>query len=427
MNKKLFLTYILLLLLSGLSMQSQSIDKELQPIDYKTYIELVWKQNLNYAAEKLNVDIAKAEVKAAKVFNDPELAVEYADNDDRTMQMGRSVAVELSKTFSPGRRSANIHLAESEKELNDALLDDYFHSLRAEATLAYLETIKQAALFHVKEDSYHNIKQLAESDSLRFALGKITKLNVVQSSLEAGVAYNDLIQARSELYNAYTSLGLWTGEFNHEILHIPKGTLAVQEHIFDTEQLLQTALDNRADLEAAMKNVDVAQKALKVTKRERNMEFDLALGYNYNTEVRNDIAPAPRFNGVTVGVAVPLKFSNFNKGAVRAAEYKAKQAEINYRQVELEVQMSVMQSLRDYKSKLEQVRQYDNGLLSDAKAVLDGKIYSYDRGETSLLEVLDAQRTYNELHEMYIETLYNCIASLIELERNSGIWDITIE
>jgi cobalt-zinc-cadmium efflux system outer membrane protein len=399
----------------------------LQPIRYQTYIELVWKQHLGYAAEKLNVNVAEAEIKAAGVYNDPAMSVEYADNDERRMQMGRSVSVELSKTFSIGKRSANIDLAKSEKELNDALLEDYFHRLRAEATLAYLEAVKQSELYIVKEDAYGNIRRLAEGDSIRFALGKITNVDAVQSRIEAEIAFNELLQARTDLYNSFASLDLWTGVFNRESGYEPVGRLQRMERRFDTGQLLQTALENRADLAAALKNVDVAKKALKVTRRERNLDFDVALGYNYNTEVRNEIAPAPRFNGVTVGVAIPLKFSNANKGAVHAAEFRRRQAEINYQQAELEVQNSVMQCLRQYVSSLEQVKRYETGLLEDAGLVLDGKIYSYERGETSRLEVLVAQQTYDDLRISYIETVFNSVAALIELERNAGIWDITVE
>ena len=413
---------ICILLLSCINIYSQEVQKK---IDYHTYIDLVWKQNIGYAAEKLNISVANAELKAAHVFNDIVLGAEYADNDDKNMQMGRSVSVELSKTFSPGKRSANIDLAKSEKELTDALLEDYFHTLRAEATLAYFEAVMQTELFRVKLQSCENICDLARGDSIRHRLGKITQVDAIQSGLEAGISRNEVIQMRAELHNIYSSLDLWLGEFSGETLLVPEGTLVMSERIFNTEELLETALNNRADLAAALKNVDVSRKALKVTKRERNMEFDLALGYNYNTEVRNEIAPAPIFNGVTLGVAVPLKFSNINKGTVRAAEHRAQQAELNYQHAELEVQASVVQSLRMYKSMIEQVRNFENGLLRDAKTVIDGKIYSYERGETSLLEVLNAQRTYDEMQARYIETLHSCVVSLIGLERNAGIWDIT--
>ena len=401
---------------------AQEVQKSM---DYRTYMELVREQNIGYVAEKLNVNVAEAEYEAARVFNDVVLGMEYADNDDNNMQMGRSVAVELSKTFSLGKRKTNIDLAGSEKELTDALLEDYLHSLRAEATLAWLEAVKQTELFRVKQASYNSIRDMAKSDSIRYSLGDITQVDALQSRLEAGISRNELIQMQAELYNTYSSLYLWIGEFNSNILLVPEGNLVMAERTINQEELLQAALNNRADLAAAMKNTDVARKALKVAKRERNPDLDLVLGYNYNTEVRNEIAPAPKFNGVSLGVAVPLKFSNFNKGALIAAEYRVQQAELNYRQAELEIQTAVMQSLRQYKSILEQVRNFEaGGLLQNAKSVIDGKIYSYERGETSLLEVLNAQRTYDDLQASYIETLYNCAVSLVELERNAGIWDI---
>jgi cobalt-zinc-cadmium efflux system outer membrane protein len=422
---------ICILFLPGVSFvaqaQTQMLEEgTLQVIAYPDYMETVGKQNLGYAAGKLDVSAAEAEVKAARVFNDPELSVEYADNDERRMQMGRSLSVELSKTFSAGKRSARIDLARSEKELNEALLEDYFHNLRQEATLAYLEAVKQSELYRVKEDSYAGIRRLAEGDSVKHTLGQITYVDALQSRLEAGVACNELMQAQTELHNAYSSLGLWIGTFDAGVVYRPAGELRMAPRAFDTGRLLQTALENRADLAAAMKNVTVARKALKVARRERNMDFDIALGYNYNTEVKNEIAPAPKFNGLTLGVAFPLPFSRLNKGAVKAAEYRMQQAELNYRQAELEVQTSVVQSLRQYLSLLEQVKRYEEGLLQDARSVIEGKTYSYRRGETSLLEVLDAQRTYDDVQAAYIETLYQCASSLVQLERSAGIWDISL-
>lgn len=46
--------------------------------------------NLSYAAEKLNMNIAEAGVRAARLFNDPQLSVEYGNNQDWNMQMGRA-------------------------------------------------------------------------------------------------------------------------------------------------------------------------------------------------------------------------------------------------------------------------------------------------------------------------------------------------
>jgi cobalt-zinc-cadmium efflux system outer membrane protein len=113
-------------------------------------------------------------------------------------------------------------------------------------------------------------------------------------------------------------------------------------------------------------------------------------------------------------------------GAFRAARYREQQAEAQYKQALLQVQTEVMQAYRNYQSFAEQVNHYQDGLLRQAREVMDGKIYSYNRGEVSLLEVLDAQRTYDEVQAQYIETLFNYSSALVELERSAGIWDIEI-
>ena len=104
----------------------QSKDKAEKFYFHRPVMELVWKQNIDYAAEKLNFNVAEAELKAARVFNDVVFGVEYADNDEKNMLMGHSLSAELSKTFSFGRRQANIDLTRSEKELTEALLEDFF-------------------------------------------------------------------------------------------------------------------------------------------------------------------------------------------------------------------------------------------------------------------------------------------------------------
>ena len=356
------------------------------PLSYHNYMEKVTEGNLEYAAERLNMDVSEAEVVASKVFNDPNLSVSYFNNENGSLQMGEGVEVELSKTFSFGKRGANIALARSESELTKALLADYFRNLRADATVSYLEALKQYELYKVKQNAYENIRQLAESDSVRFTLGKIMEIDATQSRLEAGILKNELLQAETDLHNAFSNLNLLTGSVSRDTLYIPEASLHLSSRDFVLADLISTASINRADLVAALKNKEVAARALKVTRRERNTDVDLSIAVSKNARVHNEEAPAPPFTGVTAGIAIPLKFSNFNKGAVRAARFREQQAETQYQQALLQVQTEVMQAYRSYQSLTVQVSHYENGMLHAAQEVIDGKIYSYNRGEVSLLE-----------------------------------------
>lgn len=400
--------------------------QQIIPLSYHQYMEKVAEGNLEYAAERLNVNVSEAGVTAAKVFNDPNLAVSYYNNENNNLQMGEGVEVELSKTFSFGKRGAGIALARSESELTKALLADYFRNLRAEATVSYLEVLKQYELYKVKENAYETIRQLAESDSVRYRLGKIMEIDATQSRLEAGILHNELLQADAELQNAFSNLNLLTGTLAHDTLFQPEAVLRISPREFVMTDLLSNAVENRADLVAALKNKEVASRALIVARRDRNTDVDLSIAVSRNARVHNEEAPAPPFTGVTAGVAIPLKFSNFNKGTVRAARFREQQAETQYQQALLQVQTEVMQAYRSYQSFSKQVEHYENGMLSQAREVIDGKIYSYNRGEVSLLEVLDAQRTYDDVQAQYIETLFNHSTALVELEKSAGIWDVEL-
>ena len=396
-------------------------------LSYTQYMTCVINDNLGYAAEKLNVPAAQAEVTAAKVFNDPNLSVSYYNNENNTLQMGEGVEVELSKTFTFGKRGANIALAKSEQALAEALLADYFRQLRADATVTYLEALRQQRLYQVKQRTYEHMRQLAESDSLRFRLGEIREVDATQSLVEAGVLRNELAQAQSELYRAFSDLRLMMGSFGTDTLFVPEGALQLPARSFVLAELLDEAMRERTDLVVASRNKEVASMALKATRRERNTDVDLSIAVSRNARVHNEEAPAPPFTGVTAGIAIPLKFSNFNKGSVRAARFREQQAELQYQEACLTVQTEVMQAYRMYEVCSQQVEAYDNGLLRQAAEVMEGKNYSYQRGEVSLLEVLDAQRTYDDVQAQYIETLFNYSVALVELERAVGLWDITLE
>ena len=268
------------------------------------------------------------------------------------------------------------------------------------------------------------MRQLAESDSVRFRLGEIREVDAIQSQVEAGVLRNEWMQAQAELFRAFSDLNLMTGSFSTDTLFMPEGELQLPVRQFVLADLLNEALRERSDLVAALRNKEVASKALKVTRRERNTDVDFSIAVSRNARVHNEEAPAPPFTGVTAGIAIPLKFSNLNKGSVRAARFREQQAELHYQEARLTVQTEVMQAYWTYELCSQQVEHYDNGLLRQAAEVMEGKSYSYQRGEVSLLEVLDAQRTYDEVQAQYIETLFNFSVALVELERAVGFWDI---
>jgi len=385
-------------------------------VTLEEFLHLVSSNNLEYAAEKLNINISEAELKASKVFPDPTLAIDYTDNKEDNTYVGHAYTYELSTTLElGGKRRARIDIANSHKAMADAILKDYFRNLKANASIAFLESLKTKQLYLIALDSYNTMKQLSKADSIQLSLGNIAKIDAIQSKLETGVLSNELLQSEVDYSNSIRELSILTGE-EKEVQ--PKGKLNKSCKVFNVNTLSNQALNNRADLEVLKQNNAVSDNELKLARREQLFDMDVKISLE-NSYAKT--ASSPVGKALTAGISIPLQFSNLNRGKIRMAKFKLEQTEIQYKHTELSIKIEVQKAWAQYNTSCKQVRQYEQGLLSNAKEVLDGKIYSYKRGETSLLEVLNAQRTYNDVRIAYCETIFNNAVAFVELERTVGL------
>jgi len=392
-------------------------------LTYGEYIKNVREKNIEYIVEKYNVSIARANVWAAKVMPAPELSFTYEDNQDKTMQMGQTYSVELGYTLElGGKRRARMTVAKSEQQMTEALVENFFQNLRADATLCYLETLKQKQLVGLVLSSYQSMKDLASADSLRYHLGEIAEVDAMQSRLESTTMLTDYYWTETVYKNMLSDLVVFEG--GTTTIDSLSGELPFIIRAYNLINLIELAQDNRADLRAAIHNREISAANLKLAKANRVIDLGLNIGFAHNTVALNEEAPSPKHNTISAGISIPLKFSNFNKGELRAAQYAEQQATAQYDAVLLQIRKEVEQCYNNYISACRQAELYKNSALTDAASILEKKKYSYSRGETSILEVLDAQRTANEVYQNYYEALYNANASLVELCRSVGIWDV---
>lgn len=389
---------------------------------FKEYMDLVKNRNIGYTAEKFNVSMAEAAIEVARIIPDPYFAFDWTENREKGTGSGHDYSSEIGANIElGGKRRARIDLARSESELTKAELADFFRNLRADAAIVYIDALKQKQIFSVGYNSYLNMKQLSEADSIRFQLGTIKKIDATQSKLEAGTLYNDLIHTATEWKNSLLQIALATGSAGSDTLLVPRGDLHNSCRVFSLDDLTMKALDNRADLVAARLNAKASRDALRLARKERMTDVGVRFGYS-NSYIPGDFSQAA--SAITGGVEIPLKFSAFSKGQIKIAQAQIGKSEESYRLVEAQIKYELEQAWNLYYMHCRQVENFDKGLLAMASEVLKGKIYSYRRGESSLLEVLNAQRTFNDMQIAFYNSLYDRAAALINLERSAGIWDI---
>ncbi|HCM33688.1 TolC family protein [Chryseobacterium sp.] len=410
---------ILCCTVTGIFINAQTVK---EPLYFNEYLAYVKDKNLGLAAQRYNVSMAEASILTAGIFPDPQIEMETSNNGV-SKDMGHTIEGAISWTLElGGKRKARIETAKNEAEYSKLQLQDYLRNLLADATLGYIEALKSKALLNVQKESYQSMLKLAKSDSIRYKLGDISKVTSQQSKLEASSLLNEVYHLEGTQQQSVTALSDFIGNDSTE--KDVNGDLNSFNRNYNLNDLITQAVNERSDLLASKQNINTAASRIKLEKANRIIDLGLSAGAGHNTVANNEIAPSPAVNTVKLGISVPLKFSNRRNADLKIAEMGYSQAETEYRQIENSIRMEVTQAYQQYSSAQKQLQQFDNGMLKEAENILKGITYSYQRGESSILEVLNAQRTYNELRQNYFQLLAENAAALIDLERKAGIWDI---
>ena len=380
-----------------------------EELTFDRYLYKVGQQNLEFMATSMNVKIADAEVVAAKVLPDPSLDFEAARDN---FTLGLSYTVEL------GKRHARVQLAKTQRDLEKLNLEGSFQELRAKSADLFLEAILQRELLKVKEESYSYMSKLSASDSLRFVKGEISENDARQTRLETVSLLNDVYEQEAAYHSALVELNQFMG-VDSDTLLCPVGNWENLERDFQLSQLLDVSRISRPEILMASKNMEVLQKNYKLMRAERRPDIDLSLSYERDW---NHFLPQARLT--TLGVSIPLSFSNINKGAIKSAKIQREQGGIEYKDVALQVSSEIRQSWYGFEAERKKVAQYRQGIMDESRKVLDGMVYKYKRGEATVLDVLVSQRTYNEVCQDYLETMKGYVSALVTLERSCGFWDI---
>jgi outer membrane protein len=184
----------------------------------------------------------------------------------------------------------------------------------------------------------------------------------------------------------------------------PAGTL---------EQLLDRALQGRADLAARQSELSATEQGIRVAKASRLPTVTVSAGYNTTLNSSNDLSVLDQFaqrqgGSVQVGVQLPL----FDRGSSSAETQRAQIAQDNARialqNQQQQVAVEVRRAWLDWQAAGEQVAAAD-AQLTAAQQSLDATRQRYQAGVGTLLELTQAQSTLAQAQSQQVSARYNLV------------------
>jgi len=415
------------------------------------FVALVGRQNLDYAASAYNVPIADAQVSVAHLFPNPSLAW-GAGLDVSGQHQATSYDVALSQTILVGgKRGARTDVARGQLAAARAQLDDFLRTLRGTAATTYADAVHAEQVFARKRQTADELDRLVTLNARRVTAGDIGEIELAQSRVDAAQFRGALVAAANDVRAsrlAMTAL-LTPRQIDTLVAPIapaelvalpqpaPDAPIAPEQLApaatpiaappglrapVDVDSLTRAAVASRPDIVAARRLADAATAGVRVAHGDRWSDIDVTVGTSYFTRGTNTLDPTPTFSSINLGLSVPIPLSNITHGELAAAQSTARQAATAVQSAEWKASIEVRTAWSAYQSALDQLALYAGGILGDAERVRRAKLYSYQHGSASLLEVLTAEQTANDVYLASFDAQQQYAHALIALGQATGTW-----
>jgi len=397
-------------------------------ISFAAFLEQALRTNLGLAAQRAGLDITKASITTARVR--PDWSVDFGtptvdlsnQGNPTNFSAGLGTTIELG-----GKRGARVKAASADFETSSSDYQDAVRQFRATAAGAFIDALSVRDILDAKNHSLSQLDRIVSVNHERNRVGDIGEIELAQSRVARDQFKADLVVAQADVYSADVALTQLLGDPQRisVALPVPSGTLEIPVREFRVDALLSTALATRSDVlsrQRAVKAAELRQELARV-----NLIPDLFVNGSYShTGAGTGGFAQPPDSTLGAGLSVNLPFSRWkNQGEIEAARAARTQAEIQLRAAQLRVEVEVRDAYSKYLAAVRRLQLYRGGLLKDAGRVLDARLYAYQRGGSTLLELIDAQRTDTDVHLAYSQALADHARALVSLEQAANFWDIT--
>jgi len=243
-------------------------------------------------------------------------------------------------------------------------------------------------------------------------LGSRAGVDRTQTSIEANRAKQQATLAQADYEAALAAFNTEIGRSAETSTRVASLTSS-QPSTNDEATLLSQALASRSELLLSKARQEEFRQEAKLSKAEGFP--DLVPQYRMESLTRS-----PRDGGFGIGITLPILDYGSLRNRTRQAEASQRAEEQRQAGIEAKVRQEVIQALARLRAAEEVIKTFEGGMLAEAKKLLDTTRAGFGLGETSLITVLDAQRTFRSVQSEYIEALASHAHALAQLERATG-------
>lgn len=376
-------------------------------------INAALKNNIDLKAAKIEINIAKNNIKTANRLQNPSFDAFYfmgAAGNTEPRQLGFSENIEIAK------RKARKNLAESNFKLAEKNFDYTAFDLKMDVREAYIDLVASKSILYTLEQQEELQAELFNIAKSRVSKHQAPDIDVIQAEIALNQIITQVNTAKVQVKNALSNFNKVINDPNN-VLYDSMDKIFSEENNFeemltpspDTKfpsfsAIVQKALDNRYDVKISKQEIDIAEKNLTVVTRQRIPDLQLTGGYAYKP---GHYADNGNFNnGAYAGaslVNIPL-FYNYSP-EIQNATFKLEQAELKYDSVKNKAMKDVNAAYDRFLTAAENLNHYESKIVSGSENLIETSKKSYEAGKSDITSLIVMKQSYKSIIIGYTQAL----------------------
>ena len=366
-------------------------------ISMEDAVRIALQYNQTLRAQRLNVDQSKASEVTAALKPNPVFS-SLVDTiplfSPQTIRGSTQIYEEtLSYTVERGgKREKRIAVAKDNTDVTAKTVTDDERQLRFQVVQNFINVLLAKSVLQLAQDDLANYSKELDLNRARLAAGDLAggdylklSLQRLQFEQDVSAAQLSLVQTKAALRQ---QLGYQSVADNFDV----SGTLAHKKHEVQLQDLQKQAVANRPDLQAAQSGVKMANDTVALAFGNRARDWTWSGDYtNQNFGI----------NGVGVALSFEIPTHDRNQGEIARSQAAARQAVETESSTQVGVLTDVVNAFYGLQTAEEVVVLFEGGYLDQATQSREISTYAYERGAATILDVLDAERSYRAIQLAY--------------------------
>ena len=378
--------------------------------------------NVQLIAQRYETEQAKAEIIAARLFDNPEISYEnlfynhetkkFLETSKATGQYSASITQIIKLA---GKRNKNIELAESGVKVSEDAYAELMRTLRYELRSTFYKAYYTQLSASVYGQQVQSLQQLLRASEMQLARGNIAAKDIIRIKSRLYSLMGEYVSVQKELEDLRSQLKLLVRMDAGTTLIL--GGSGINPDGFNPEEksyeaLLDSAKINRADLQLARSEIGFSKNLLRVQKAMAVPDLGVSLSYDLKGNYPE------KYTGL--GISMPIPLFNRNQGEIKKAKIGVEASTLGLKRQEEIVENELHSSYQAALQIAKLYRSLDATFNESFEKLMQGVTASFQSRNLSLVEFLDFYDAYKESAQQQNDLKYELMNAREAINFHTG-------